>query len=291
MIGNRGFQLDVAFGPRLGIPMPMGPRRLGQAAPAAAPAPSCPPMSSAEFATAASAQNEAWEAVGRNTLVSLCAQVDGRYMQECHFPDGYASAQDAPLSGPPPATCEVLWAQRQASGAPAMAGRMLGQAASGVKPVSDAEFSQVLAAPKAVALFYSPMCPYSQKFLPIYQAIGSQPSDVLFTSTDVTTSQQNAGKYKVRMLPTAVFFVNGQEVNRIDGVQEQSDFTAEMARAFSGQAAPTPQAEAAAPARSGTLATAVPTEKPATPIVPLVLGGLVGLGLLGAIGYAIFGKK
>lgn len=271
--------LEMKAFARPGVLLQPSRRWLGQAVAV------CPEMTQEAFAAASAAQIAAWESSGKNILVSVCAVVNGRTMQECHFPDGYASAQDVPASGPAPATCEAQWAQRQS--APAMSGRRLGQAAGGAKGISDAEFGQVLAAPKAVAMFYSPNCPYSQKFLPKYQALAAQYPDVLFVQVNVDQSVQNAGKYNTRMLPTVVFFVNGQEVGRIDGVQEQSDFVVEMSRAFAGQA-PAPKAEAAAPPRGGTLVESATIPTPSA--VPIVLGSVAALGILGAIGYMIFGK-
>jgi thiol-disulfide isomerase/thioredoxin len=265
---------------RLG--MPSRGRRLGQT-----PAPACPNMTQEGFDAASKLQTDAWSTSGKNTLVSVCATVNGRIMQECRFPDGYASAQNVAATEAAPPTCEVQWAQRQS--APAMQGRRLAQAAApgAAKAIGDADFGQVLAAPKAVAMFYSPNCPYSRAFMPIYQGLAAQNPDVLFATVNVDQYIQNAGKYKTRMLPTVVFFVNGQEVGRIDGVQEQSDFVVEMSRAFAGQA-PAAAATAAAPPRGGTLVESSTIPTPSA--VPIILGSVAALGLLGAIGYAIFGK-
>lgn len=174
--------------------------------------------------------------------------------------------------------------------------RILGQAAqptSAVKHLSDAEFSQVLAAPKAVAMFYSPNCPYSRKFMPIYETVAAQMPDVLFAAIDVDQNTQNAAKYAGTqfMLPTVVFFQNGQPVGKVSGVQEQGDFLAEMNKAFGGgtQAAP----PAAPQSRQGTEAVKVEQAAAAAPasVGTYVVGGIAGLGLLGALGYLIFGGK
>lgn len=163
----------------------------------------------------------------------------------------------------------------------------LGQAVE-AKAFTDATFAQVLAAPKSVAMFYSPNCPYSRKFLPIYQALAGPSAGVLFAMVNVDENVQNAGTYKVHMLPTVVFFVGGKEVGRIDGVQEQSDFTAEMAKAFSGGAAQAPAAAAAQASAEREGTTVATPSGPSTSAV--VLASAVGLGILGAVGYAIFGK-
>lgn len=157
-------------------------------------------------------------------------------------------------------------------------------APSGVQELSDAEFSRVLTAPKAVVKFYSPNCPYSRKFAPIYEALAAQYPDVLFAAVDILRHVQQAGANQVQMLPTVVFFANGKAVGRIDGVQEQADFVGEMGRAFSGAPA---GAQASPSQRSGTL---VDVEASAGSAVPYLIGGGIAAGLLVA-GYFLFAAK
>ena len=263
----------------------------------------CADMTQDQFNDAAKALADGWAESGKNTLTSLCAVVDKqRVMQECHFPDGYASAQSAPVSDPRPKTCDVLWNERQKKGMgslralPLQRGTWLGQAAQppaappaadATKAIGDSSFSQVLAAPKAVVMFYSPNCQYSQHFLPIYRTLSTQYTDTPFYLVNVLTDMQNGGTYNVHMLPTIVFFAGGKEVGRIDGAQEQGDFVTEMGRAFTGQA---PASAATAPERAGTLLESTAAAVPSTPVGTYVLGGALGLGLLGLAGWAIFGK-
>lgn len=254
-------------------------------------------MSEADFKIASDAQNTAWIDSGKAAFQSLCAVVDTssgkRFTQECRFPNGYASTQSAALSDPRPASCQVQMSQQASPGMgslraiPMRRTAWIGQAApaaSAVKPLTDAQFSQALLAPKAVVMFYSPNCPYSRKFLPIYEALAPQYPDVLFASVNVLEQVQNAGKYGVSMLPTVVFLVSGTEVNKIPGVQDQSDFLSEMNRAFSGQA---PAAAASAPPRSGTL---VETPAPKAPTWAYVAGGAAAIAVLGIASYVAFGK-
>lgn len=164
--------------------------------------------------------------------------------------------------------------------------------ATKVVELSDAQWSQVTAAPKAVVKFYSPNCPYSRAFAPIYDALSLQYPDVLFAAINVDQSTQQAGTNKIQMLPTVIFFVNGQPVGRIDGVQDQSDFITEMSKAFSGGgAAPAATPAATVPAvtspRAGTLVD-VPT--PTSPIV-YVAGGAAAVAALGTAAYFLFRGK
>lgn len=165
----------------------------------------------------------------------------------------------------------------------------LGQAATppagAAKAYTDQNFSEVLAAPRAIAMFYSPNCPRSRAFMPIFQGQAGQSPDVLFATVNVDENIQNAGKYKVSLLPTLVFFVNGQEIGRIDGAQEQSDLTAEMAKAFAGGATPAQAAAQASATRAGTESVATAPSN-----TPIYVAGALGVGLLGAIGYIIFAK-
>lgn len=154
-------------------------------------------------------------------------------------------------------------------------------ASAAAQVITDATFNQVMAAPKAAVMFFSPNCPYSQHFLPIFQSLVSQYPDTLFATVNVLENMQNAGKYGVQMLPTIVFFISGNEVGRIDGAQEQADFVSEMGRAFTGAPASTTSSP-----RAGTL---IDTE--AKPVMPYVVGGAAAAGLLGSIAYFIFGMK
>lgn len=177
---------------------------------------------------------------------------------------------------------------QQATGTPAAGGT-----AAGVQELGDADFSRILSAPKAVVNFYAPTCPYSQKFDPIYKALASQNPDVLFAAVNVNQHTQQAKANKLQMTPTVVFFVNGKAVGRIDGVQDQADFVAEMGKAFGGAPTAAPAPTPAAPQaqavptsqRSGTL---VDVEASGSPW-PYIAGGVAAAGLLTAA-YFLFIK-
>lgn len=167
-----------------------------------------------------------------------------------------------------------------------------------VVELTDAQWSQVTAAPKAVVKFYSPNCPYSRAFAPIYDALSLQFPDVLFAAINVDNSVQQAGTNKVQMLPTVVFFMNGAAKGRIDGVQDAADFQQGMTAAFSGGAAgsagtaapPAGAAATAVPApgapRAGTLVDTAPT----SPLV-YVGGGAAVVAVLGTAAYFLFRGK
>jgi thioredoxin-like negative regulator of GroEL len=169
-------------------------------------------------------------------------------------------------------------------------GQAADQAPVAAKVLTDQTFNEAMAAPKAVAMFYSPNCPYSRKFMPIFQSLAGQSKDVLFATVNVDENVANAGTYKVHMLPTVVFLVSGKEAGRVDGVQEQSDFTAEMAKAFSGGSAPAAAEAKTIQATADREGTPVVTAPQGPSPAAYILGGTVIAGILGAVGYAIWGK-
>lgn len=148
--------------------------------------------------------------------------------------------------------------------------------AGSVQEIPDAAFGQVLAAPKAVVKFYSPNCPYSRKFGPIYEAVGPGYPDVLFAAVNVDQNIQNAAQYRFSMLPTVIFFANGKEVARAEGIQDQGDFLSEMSRAFSGTPAQAPTVQ---PQGCPMPVVAAPPSNPLL-TVGYVLGGVAAVGTL-----------
>lgn len=177
----------------------------------------------------------------------------------------------------------VHWLAQAAPAAPA----------ARVVELTDAQWSQVTAAPKAVVKFYSPNCPYSRAFAPIYEGLASQFPDVLFAAINVDQSVQQAGTNKVSMLPTVVFFMNGTAKGRIDGVQDAGDFQQGMNAAFgggaavpAGTAAPAAAAPAVGTPRAGTLVDTAPTPSP----LLYLGGGALAVAILGTGAYFLFRK-
>jgi thioredoxin-like negative regulator of GroEL len=98
-------------------------------------------------------------------------------------------------------------------------------------------------------------------------------------TVDVTQFKALAGTWRVQMLPTTVFLVNGKEVNRIEGQTTREDLLAGMAQAFKGGAPAAPAA--AAP----TGPAAAPPSGGGVPTWGLVAGGVVVAGI---VGYFVF---
>jgi thiol-disulfide isomerase/thioredoxin len=148
---------------------------------------------------------------------------------------------------------------------------------AGAQDLSDAAFSQVLSAPKAIVDFWSPGCPHCMQFKPIFEAVASQYPDILFAAVNVDNYQQNAAIYQISGLPTVVFYQNGKEVDRmVGGAGSAAEFQAEIAKAFSGGGS-SPQG--LTPAGVSIPASSAPST------LSTVVGATALVGVLGAVSY------
>lgn len=72
-------------------------------------------------------------------------------------------------------------------------------------------------ADRAFVLFYASWCPYSRKFLPIYDKFSTdQKSSAICVKADDLDSL--CDKYSVSVYPTVLFFKKGKLVKRLDGI-------------------------------------------------------------------------
>ena len=69
---------------------------------------------------------------------------------------------------------------------------------------------------KFLALFYASWCPFSRKFLPIYQKCTSN-SSVPCLRVMVDDREDLCEKYEINFYPTVLLFENGEIVKRLDG--------------------------------------------------------------------------
>jgi thiol-disulfide isomerase/thioredoxin len=68
---------------------------------------------------------------------------------------------------------------------------------------------------KVFVLFYASWCPYSQRFLPIFQRVAESKRDCLRVITDDKASL--CEKYSVDTVPTVLIFERGKVMKRLDG--------------------------------------------------------------------------
>jgi thiol-disulfide isomerase/thioredoxin len=68
---------------------------------------------------------------------------------------------------------------------------------------------------KVFVLFYASWCPFSQRFLPVFQRIAETKRDCLRVITDDKASL--CEKYSVDTVPTVLLFEKGNVTKRLDG--------------------------------------------------------------------------
>jgi len=66
-------------------------------------------------------------------------------------------------------------------------------------------------------LFYASWCPYSQRFLPIFEnyALGNDQQFCRVITDQVSGCEDT---YDIEVVPTVIFFENGRAAKRLDGV-------------------------------------------------------------------------
>jgi thiol-disulfide isomerase/thioredoxin len=75
--------------------------------------------------------------------------------------------------------------------------------------------NKVKGKPKVFVLFYASWCPFSQRFLPIFQRVAETSRDCLRVVTDDKASL--CEKYSVDTVPTVLCFEKGILTKRLDG--------------------------------------------------------------------------
>ena len=83
---------------------------------------------------------------------------------------------------------------------------------------SESELDKMLnECPSLLVLFYASWCPYSQRFLPIFEKYAKNTeNDLCRVLTDeIKSCQEN---YSITVVPTVIFFKNGKIEKRLDGI-------------------------------------------------------------------------
>jgi thioredoxin 1 len=85
----------------------------------------------------------------------------------------------------------------------------------GVPDVESNFDDAVKAKPKVYVLFYASWCPFSRRFLPIFEAIAENSRDCLRVKID--DQQALREKYSIDTYPTVLVFQRGAVTRRLDG--------------------------------------------------------------------------
>jgi thioredoxin 1 len=80
------------------------------------------------------------------------------------------------------------------------------------------EFHEVLRAKdRVIVLFYASWCPHSARFLPIFERYAGK-NEKVFLRVLIDSEESLSEKYSVAVVPTLIYFENGQESKRLDGI-------------------------------------------------------------------------
>lgn len=83
---------------------------------------------------------------------------------------------------------------------------------------NEQELNDCLAANQKLAvLFYASWCPFSQRFLPIFEK-QTAGKDKNYRRVVVDALADLVDKYDIEVYPTVLYFENGKAVKRLDGV-------------------------------------------------------------------------
>jgi len=76
---------------------------------------------------------------------------------------------------------------------------------------------EVMKSPDGVfVLFYASWCPFSQRFLPVYEKNG-RGKEKEFVRFLVDDNEDVCDRHDIEVYPTVLFFKNGKVANRLDG--------------------------------------------------------------------------
>jgi thioredoxin 1 len=70
---------------------------------------------------------------------------------------------------------------------------------------------------KAMVLFYASWCPFSARFLPIFERY-AQDHEQAFLRILVDSDENLSDDYSIAVVPTVIFFENGKISKRLDGI-------------------------------------------------------------------------
>jgi thiol-disulfide isomerase/thioredoxin len=85
---------------------------------------------------------------------------------------------------------------------------------------SEEELDECLKAnPKLAVLFYASWCPFSRRFLPIFEK-HSTGKDKHYRRIIIDELEDLVDKYEIEVYPTVLYFENGKVTKRLDGIHE-----------------------------------------------------------------------
>lgn len=91
-----------------------------------------------------------------------------------------------------------------------------------LKSVQDDNFGNSVASGYSLVDFYADWCGPCRMLTPILESLAKQMANQLaFLQIDIGANEKTASKYGITMVPTLVLFKDGQEVDRLTGLQDE----------------------------------------------------------------------
>ena len=103
---------------------------------------------------------------------------------------------------------------------------------STVKEVSDGSFeTDVLKSDKlAIVDFWTPWCMPCRTMSPILEDVAGKNDTIKFFKLNTDDNRKIPSQFKIRGIPSLIFFKDGQEVNRLIGVQSADVLQSQLDR-------------------------------------------------------------
>lgn len=91
-----------------------------------------------------------------------------------------------------------------------------------LKSVKDDDFESSIATGYSLVDFYADWCGPCRMLTPILESVAKEMANQLaFLQIDIGANEKSASKYSITMVPTLVLFKDGQEVDRLTGLQDE----------------------------------------------------------------------
>ena len=83
-----------------------------------------------------------------------------------------------------------------------------------------------------VADFWAPWCGPCKMFTPVFEKVAGEVKDITFVKVNVEENPDAASQLGISSIPCIIFFKDGEEVSRINGVQSEDGFKEKIGEVF-----------------------------------------------------------